>query len=227
MFSGPGRLRTVAVISSKGGSGKTTLALHLAAAAEALGRRTLVADTDPQKSAWEWRRARTDPTPEVAVVQAHMLQRLQPSFERSGYQFLVVDTPPFAGPETLEAIRAADLTLIVARPSMLDLWSVEYSAEQVRAARGRGLFVLTQAPSQRAGVENAAVLGAVERLTSYGFPVAPIGLRARVAYSSSIGLGKTAFEVDNGGVAAREVQRLAEVVFARLWPAEARSASIA
>ena len=218
MFTGPGRLRTIAVISSKGGSGKTTLALHLAAAAEAAGRRTLVADADPQKSSWAWRQAREGRAPEVAVIQASMLQRLQMAFERSGFHLLVIDTPPFAGPETLEAIRAADLTLIVARPSMLDLWSVEYSAHQVRAARGRGLFVLTQAPSKRGGVEHPAVLHAVERLTGYGFPVAEVGLRARVAYSNSIGAGKTALETEPGGVAAREIQRLADHVLGRLWP---------
>jgi chromosome partitioning protein len=218
MFTAPGKMRTLAVISSKGGSGKTTLALHLAAVAAAAGRRTMVADTDPQKSACAWRRVRTEPDPDVSVVQGHTVRRVLPSFEGAGYDLVVVDTPPIAGTETLDAIRAADLTLIVARPSMLDLWSVEYSAEQVRFARGHGLFVVTQAPSSRGGVENAAVVSAVKQLTSYGYPVAPVGMRARVAYSSSIGMGKTALELEPEGMAAREVRRLAEVVFERLWP---------
>jgi chromosome partitioning protein len=212
-------LRTLAVVSSKGGSGKTTLALHMAVAAEAAGRRTIVADTDPQKSAWEWRQARGQAAPEVAIMQPEMITRFQGPIERSGYEFMIIDTAPFAGPGVEAAIAAADLTLIVARPNMLDLWSVEYSAEQVRAARGRGLFVLTQAPSRRGGVENAAVLSAAQRLTSYGFPVAEVGLRARVAYSASIGAGRTAIETEPGGAAAREIGRLAEAVMARVWPA--------
>jgi chromosome partitioning protein len=89
----------------------------------------------------------------------------------------------------------------------------------VRAARGRGLFVITQAPSRRGGVENAGVISAAQRLTGYGFPVAEVGLRARIAYSSSIGAGKTALETEPGGSAAREMGRLADVVMARLWPA--------
>jgi chromosome partitioning protein len=210
-------LRTLAVVSSKGGSGKTTLALHLAVAAEAAGRRTVVADTDPQKSAWEWRQARGKASPEVAVMQPQMISRFQGPIQRSGYELLIIDTAPFAGPGVEEVIAAADLTLIVARPSMLDLWSVEYSADQARAARGRALFVLTQAPPRRGDVENAAVLAAAARLTGYGFPVAEFGLRARVVYSSAIGKGLTAMEVEPAGVAAREATRLAEAVFGRLW----------
>ena len=217
LLSPAGRLRTLAVISSKGGTGKTTLALHLAVAAEAAGHKTLVADTDPQKSAWEWREIRKAPRPEVAIMQPAMLRRLKDSIERARFELMVIDTAPVAGHGVLEAIAAADLTLIVARPSMLDLWSVEYSAEQVRAARGRGLFVISQAPPRRGEVEPPAVHKAVETLMSYGFPVAPVGLRARVAYSHSIGAGQTALETEPAGVAAREVNRLAEVVFARLW----------
>jgi chromosome partitioning protein len=91
-------LRTLAVVSSKGGSGKTTLALHLAVSAEAAGRRTIVADTDPQKSAWEWRQARAHAAPEVAVMQPEMITRFQGPIERSGYEFMIIDTAPFAGP---------------------------------------------------------------------------------------------------------------------------------
>jgi chromosome partitioning protein len=211
-------LRTLAVVSSKGGSGKTTLVLHLAVAAEAAGRRTLIADTDPQKSAWEWRQARAQSAPEVAVMQPEMITRFQGPIERSGYELVIIDTAPFAGPGVEHAIAAADLTLIVARPSMLDLWSVEYSADQVRSARGRAMFVLTQAPSRRGDKEMASVLTAVDQLTSYGFPVAATGLRARVAYSSSVGAGRTAQEVEPSGIAAREIDRLADLVFARLWP---------
>ncbi|MBW3559365.1 MAG: AAA family ATPase [Proteobacteria bacterium] len=211
-------LKTLAVISSKGGSGKTTLSLHLAVAAEAAGRRTFIADTDPQKSAWEWRQVRSSPAPEVAVVQPAMLNRLKDGLERARFQLMIVDTAPFAGPGVLDTVRAADFTIIVARPSMLDLWSVEYSAEQVRSARGRAMFVLTQAPPRRGDKEAPALLKAAERLNTYGFPVASIGLRSRVAFSQSVGNGLTALETEPSGTAAREISRLAELVFGRLWP---------
>ena len=57
-------MRTVAVISQKGNTGKTTLAIHLAAAASASGYVALVVDTDPQATACTWHTWRGDSDPE-------------------------------------------------------------------------------------------------------------------------------------------------------------------
>jgi chromosome partitioning protein len=59
------RTRTVAIISQKGGAGKTTLAIHLAAAATRAGRVSLLIDTDPQASASQWAEWRQGAPPEV------------------------------------------------------------------------------------------------------------------------------------------------------------------
>ena len=56
---------TIAIISQKGGAGKTTLAVHLAAAAEAAGHVALVIDTDPQATASQWASWRSERPPEV------------------------------------------------------------------------------------------------------------------------------------------------------------------
>ena len=60
---GRGGMRTIAVIGRKGGSGKTTIAVHLAVGLHLRGRRTVVADIDPQRSALEVLRARQDDGP--------------------------------------------------------------------------------------------------------------------------------------------------------------------
>ena len=54
----PSRMRTVALLARKGGTGKTTLAVHLAVLAAETGRRVLLVDTDPQRSAGDWWRVR-------------------------------------------------------------------------------------------------------------------------------------------------------------------------
>src|SRR3546814_20234870 len=85
---------TIAIISQKGGAGKTTLALHLAAAAEDSGHTALVIDLDPQATASQWAAWRQDVPP---VVIDNAPPRLAPKNEQAteqGATFIVIDTPP-------------------------------------------------------------------------------------------------------------------------------------
>ena len=66
-------MKTISIISQKGGAGKTTLALNLAGAAEALGWRTVVVDLDPQASAKGWHDHRNKEAPVVISAQASRL----------------------------------------------------------------------------------------------------------------------------------------------------------
>ena len=82
-------MRSVAVIGRKGGSGKTTIAVHLAIGFHRRGRRTVLADADPQRSSIEVLKARTAPGPEaIATSGAKLfaLIALMPAFDgrRSG-----------------------------------------------------------------------------------------------------------------------------------------------
>ena len=54
-------MKTVAIISQKGGSGKTTIAVHLAVCAELSKKRAAIIDLDPQASALEWHTRRESP----------------------------------------------------------------------------------------------------------------------------------------------------------------------
>ncbi len=126
-------MKTLAVLSRKGGVGKTTVAVHLAAAAERDGRRPVLADLDPQRSAYEWSRLRKSRAPAVVQLKAGALFASRQTAAREGLPLLILDTPGSADDDA------------VVRPSVLDLIAVARSVELVRQLAKPALVVLNQA----------------------------------------------------------------------------------
>src|SRR6478672_6659434 len=115
---------TVSIVSQKGGAGKTTLAVHLATAAQQAGLTVAVIDLDPQATARRWGEKRGRP-PEVVSDHAIRLPALLEAARTNGADLVFVDTAPNADQAALGAARAADLILIPCRPSAFDLEAVE------------------------------------------------------------------------------------------------------
>lgn len=209
-------MKTLAIISRKGGTGKTTLAVHLAAAAQSAGYVTLLADTDRQHSAVEWRRMRAETQPVVEAVKPGALFARQQDAARAGVGLLVVDTGPSVEEEVEQAVRCADLCLVVARPNFFDIRAVAESAALAARFHRPVVFVLNQAPHRQQSIEAPVLMEAVAALRALGFPVAPIGLRTRVAYQRSVASGSTAQDREPSSSAAEEITALWTWVEARL-----------
>ena len=216
-------MKTLAILSRKGGTGKTTLAIHLAVAAQADGRRTLLADTDRQHSAVEWRRERKILTPVVEPVKPGALFARQQDAARTGFDLLVVDTGPSIEEDVEQAVRCADFCLVVARPNFFDIRAVAESAALADRFHRPVAFVLNQAPHRQDSIEAPVLMESVKALRSLGFPVLPIGLRSRVAYQTAAATGGAAQERDPDGTAGSEMVALWRHVSDRLWPAPVRA----
>ena len=201
-------MRTIAVIARKGGSGKTTVAVHMAIAAHLRGYRTLVADSDPQRSSSTVLRGRTGPGPAYIETSGPQLFGVQASAVRAGVGALIIDTAAGAEDELAHAIVLADLSLLVIRPTFLDFAAAIRTVEVLRRLRRAGVIVLNQAPVSRAGAEPPLVKKAQEALRLMRLPVAPTILRARTAYQSALETGASAEETAPGSVAAQEVADL-------------------
>lgn len=209
-------LKTLAIIARKGGTGKTTLAVHLAAAAHASGYVTLLADTDRQHSAVEWRRMRQETQPVVEAVKPGALFARQQDAVRAGVGLMVIDTGPSVEEEVEQAVRCADLCLVVARPNFFDIRAVAESAALAARFHRPVAFVLNQAPHRQQSIEAPVLMEAVSALRALGFPVAPIGLRTRVAYQRGVARGSTAQDMEPSSSAAGEITALWSWVEARL-----------
>jgi chromosome partitioning protein len=201
-------MRTIAVIARKGGSGKSTVALHLALAAHLRGRKVLVADTDAQRSASQVLKGRRGAGPEFAETSGAKLFALQLASVRAAVDLMIVDTPAVIEDEISHAIVAADLCLLVIRPTFLDLAAAIQTAEIVRRLRKPALVVLNQAASPRAGVETPSVKRSLEALLLLRLPVIPVILRGRLSYQAAFETGRSVEELDPPSEAAREVADL-------------------
>jgi chromosome partitioning protein len=201
-------MRTIAVIARKGGSGKTTVAVHLAIAAHLRGRKTLLADSDPQRSSSAVLKGRASCGPACLETSGLELLGLQAGAVRAGVEAFFIDTPAGAEDELAHAIVLADLSLLVIRPTFLDFAAAIRTAEVLRRLKKAGLIVLNQAPVSRAGTEPPLVKKAQEALRIMRLPVAPVILRARAAYQSALESGRSAEELGGAGPASEEVAGL-------------------
>jgi chromosome partitioning protein len=219
-------MKTVALLSQKGGSGKSTIAVHLAVIAQAAGLRTVLVDLDPQRSAAGWWDTRTAPTPELVETTPDGLRAVLDAARADGVGLCVVDTRPSAGADTAAAAALADLVLIPTRPSIFDLRAIGATVEIVAKAKARAFIVLNTVPAAR-GAGLAAVTADARRALAAEYdtiPLAPVAIGQRVAMAHALIDGRAVNEFDPHGKAAREMTQLWHLVEAALWPIDLRLA---
>lgn len=197
---------TIAVISQKGGAGKTTLALHLAAAAQGAGRVALVVDTDPQATASQWAAWRHDAPPEVIDSPPPRLPAKVAAAQGQGAEWIVIDTPPHADSAARAAAELADLVLVPCRPSAFDLAAIQTTAKLVQLLRKPAFAVFTAGPPNAPRVYAEAG----ELVAGFGTPPCPVILPDRAAYRHASAEGRTVTEFEPEGRAAAEVRALYE-----------------
>lgn len=198
----PALMKIVAILSQKGGAGKTTLALHIAAAAQEARIETVVIDLDPQASAAGWKDSRAGETPVVVSLPHTRLSQGLQAAKDGGARLVIIDTAPHSESAAMAATRASDLVLIPCRPGILDLRAIATTAELVKLAQKPAYVVLNAMPP-RATQLLADARAAVE---THGLKVAPVTLQQRAAYAHALTAGSTAPEYEPEGKAAEEIK---------------------
>lgn len=215
-------MRTLAVIALKGGSGKTTIAAHVALAAHLRGVDTLVVDTDPQQSTTQVLGAREGPGPDCLAVEAAKLLSAQIGAGRLRKHLLIVDTPAGVLEDVTEAIVLADFALMVVRPTLLDLAALARTVGLVRRLGKPAMVVVNQAPVARAGQEAPQVKRALRALEYMRLQICPTIVRTRTVYQTALETGRSAEELGDAA-AAKEIAGLWEFL-GGVWDAEPQAA---
>jgi chromosome partitioning protein len=202
-------MRKIAIVSQKGGAGKTTLAINLAVAAHLKRIPTLLMDLDPQCSATRWKDVRNealgeDEDPAVQSLQAGRLDTELRTAEQAGAELVVIDTSPNSEGTVLAAARSADLVLIPCKPGVLDLHSIAITVNLVTgAARKIPNVILTMVPHVGKSADEAA-----EVIGSYGANLVPVRIGYRAVYGHSLAAGRSVEEYDPDCKGALEVRQL-------------------
>lgn len=196
-------MKTIVIANQKGGSGKSTVTVHVAVAAEAAGDGPVViSDTDPQGSAADWfnqrKKAGLD-TPRYSALSLTDLRERIEALAEAGASYLFIDTAPSLGAVNADLFAVADLVLIPLNPTPADLRALVKGLPLVRNSGKPFQFILSRVRPNLKNNDGAAVA-----LDALGLVLAT-RMHERVIYAETFAHGRTAFEIDPRGTATQEL----------------------
>jgi len=196
-------MKTLAIIAQKGGSGKTTVAVHLAVCATRHGKATGIIDLDPQGSAAKWSEVRKKRVPHIMAATQSQLGRLLENVDKAKTDFVIIDTAPHSDSDAAMAAQLADFVLIPSRPMFFDLHAILSTYEIARLSKTPAAVVLNGVPPRGSFADEAR-----EALQGQNIRVVEPVLYHRSAYFNALFDGRSVQEYDPKGKAAAEVESL-------------------
>ncbi len=204
-----GSAKLIAMMGNKGGTGKTTLAVNIAAGLRQEAPTALL-DLDPQGSSWQWSRIAEEAEHAAHVYQCHGDVSDAVADLQNRYRYVVLDCPPSVlAEETRSALRLSDYALVPVQPSPMDLWATLSVVEAVAAARRDDASVLAHIVLNQLEPQTVLSRDIREVIDEVGLSVLRCDVRRRAIYRKAMAEGKTVFDMGaSGRDAAAEIERL-------------------
>ena len=200
-------MKVIAVLNQKGGSGKTTIATHLARAILLKGFSVLLVDSDPQGSSRDWAAVNEEnPVPVVGIDRPTIERDLKRIAEKD---YVIIDGAPQAADLAISAIKASDIIIIPVQPSPYDIWAtsdlVDLVKQRIEMTDGKlkAVFVVSRTiKGTKIGKEISVAL------SDYGLPVLETSITQRVIYPTSASMGSSVLDEEPTGEASKEINNL-------------------
>ena len=196
----------VGLLNQKGGVGKTTLSVNLAASLARTGARLLLIDADPQGSALDWAAAREGESLFSVIGFPRATIHKEIGKIGQGYDHIIIDGPPRVTDLSRSAIMASDVVLIPVQPSPYDIWAVDEIVKLTEEARvyrdnQKVTFVINRK------IANTIIGRDVrEALAAYTVPTLAAAVTQRVIFAEAVAQGRAVFELDPDGPASAEIE---------------------
>jgi chromosome partitioning protein len=214
-------MKTLVILAQKGGSGKTTLAVHMSVCAARQKRRTALIDIDPQSSAFNWNESRDEGRKlDAAKAEAGQIPALLQQAKDGGIDLAIIDTAPHSDSAAAIVAQYADLVLIPCRPARFDLDAIASTVQIATVAKKSAAVVINAAPRGKLAKEARVAL---ER---QGITVIDTVLHQRVAYSHAVIDGRSVHEYEPNGKAAAEIDELYNHITRLLGYRQARGKAV-
>jgi chromosome partitioning protein len=193
-------MHVVALVTQKGGSGKSTVAIGLAAAAMRWRERVALIEADAQGTIANWKQRRDNPYPRVErVTSPAEMDAAMSRLAAEGIWLVIVDTAATNNALAMRAIASADFCLIPARPSPADIEAAIPTLLAIRRLKRRFAFILNQTPSRGSRLSEAAT-----SLNALGVLALPF-IGQRIDHQDALGAGFAVTEYAPDGKAAEEI----------------------
>jgi chromosome partitioning protein len=204
-------MHSIAFLTQKGGAGKTTLAASLAEIAASTGEKVIALDLDPQQSLVRWGKRRESANARNKVIveplERERLSRVRAILEGlagAGFTLAIFDTTGADATAVRPVCEVADLSLLPARPTRLDVEATAATFRAVFLAKRKAAFVLNQCPSS---YRSTRASEAARQLNYLGVLAEPM-VSARMDFQDAVAAGLGVTEYAAGSKAAEEIAML-------------------